>query len=107
VQVPSTDAELWFNGVLMPGVGTLRTFNTPPLTPGEYFHYTVQARWTEGGRLVETRRNVPVQAGRTALVNFGQPVSGGVTYIYVNVPVYRPIEQPSDSDLWRDWRPSP
>jgi uncharacterized protein (TIGR03000 family) len=107
VQVPSTDAELWFNGVLMPGVGTTRTFTTPPLVKGEDYHYLVRARWMENGRVIETTRTVPVAAGRNAFVNFGQPLSSGVTYIYVIAPASRPMEQPSDVDLWRDWRPSP
>jgi len=52
VRVPSADAKVWFDGVQTAQTGLLRTFNSPPLTSGNY-HYQIKVRWIEGGRVVE------------------------------------------------------
>jgi len=50
--------------------GADRLFMTPPLTPNVVHLYEVTARWPEGGRMVEQRRQVSVKAGERSEVSF-------------------------------------
>ena len=70
VMVPSPDAQVLFNGSLTQQTGTDREFVSPSLTPGQTYHYTIEARWNENGRVVDQTRSVPVTAGQTATVDF-------------------------------------
>ena len=85
VRVPSPNAELWFNRVPVAGQGTSRTFATPPLTAGDDYHYTVRARWLEGGRPVAVTYTVPVIAGRQAVVDF-RDAAGALTAVDQQAP---------------------
>jgi uncharacterized protein (TIGR03000 family) len=69
VRVPP-DAELWFDGTKMTQVGPLRTFTTPPLTPGRTFTYEVRASWMANGVPVTQTRQITVEAGKRATVDF-------------------------------------
>jgi len=69
VTVPA-DAEIWFDGTKMQQTGPQREFMTPPLTPGHTYTYEVRAKWTQNGQPMDQRRNVDVQAGRQAFVDF-------------------------------------
>jgi uncharacterized protein (TIGR03000 family) len=69
VLVPG-DATLSFNGWKARSTGTIRKLQSPPLTPGRKFAYTVQARWEENGREVIQTRQVVVSAGAQVRVNF-------------------------------------
>jgi uncharacterized protein (TIGR03000 family) len=66
-------AELWFNGTKTSQTGTQREFDTPPLTPGQDFRYSIKARWTEGGRPVEVTRTVQVRANSSQVIDFTRP----------------------------------
>jgi uncharacterized protein (TIGR03000 family) len=70
VVLPSADAEVLFNGNLTRQKGVDREFVSPPLTPGQTYHYTVEAHWMENGRQVAETRTVTVGAGQTATVDF-------------------------------------
>ncbi len=70
VMLPSSDAQVLFNGSLTRQTGTEREFVSPSLTPGQTYHYTVEARWDEGGRTVDQTRTVTVTAGQSATVDF-------------------------------------
>jgi uncharacterized protein (TIGR03000 family) len=48
----------------------MRTFTSPALTAGIYYTYHIRARWTEGGRMIDQTRAMPVRAGEQALVDF-------------------------------------
>ena len=67
------DAELRFDGVKVTGAGPVRQFQSPPLQPGLRYAYTVEARWTVGGRPVTQSRRLPVFAGANVEVTFPLP----------------------------------
>jgi uncharacterized protein (TIGR03000 family) len=76
VRLPA-GAEIWFNNTRMPQTGADRRFVSPPLMPGEDYHYTVRVRWHEGNRTVTRSREVPVHAGDRLNLVFGQNGAGG------------------------------
>jgi len=67
------NAEIWFDGSATQQRGPVRDFVTPPLDPSRSFSYQVRARWTENGQPRDETRTVSVQAGQTAVVDFGRP----------------------------------
>jgi uncharacterized protein (TIGR03000 family) len=70
VRVPRSDAEVWFEGVKRPEQGTVRTFDSPSVTPGTRYVYRVRARWREDGREVERTKDVYFRAGDRVRVDF-------------------------------------
>jgi len=70
VRVPSPDAEIWFGGIPTTQTGTLRSFLSPPLTPGVNYTYEIRARWTQGDSMLEQTRVIQVQAGQHLTVDF-------------------------------------
>jgi uncharacterized protein (TIGR03000 family) len=72
VHVPA-DAELWFDGSRTDQTGSDRSFESPPLPPGKVFHYTVRARWMDGGKRMEQFQLIQVRAGQQARATFPQP----------------------------------
>jgi uncharacterized protein (TIGR03000 family) len=74
VTVPA-GAEIWFDGTPTTSTGTVRQFNSPPLTPGNH-SYEIRARWSENGREVTQTQRVEVTPG--AHVNVGFPVPATV-----------------------------
>ena len=111
VHVPSPNAELWFNGVRVGASGTTRTFTTPPLRPGQDYHYRVRARWMQNSLMVDAFRTVSVAPGQDARVDFRGALSRATTRVYVPVtvpeyvPVYQAMSRASDdtASAW-DWR---
>jgi uncharacterized protein (TIGR03000 family) len=73
VVLPNSTAEVWFDGQKTNMTGYTRVFNTPDLTPGRTYHYTVKAVWNEGDRRVEQERTVSVTAGKASVVDFTKP----------------------------------
>jgi uncharacterized protein (TIGR03000 family) len=57
------DAQIWFDDAPTRQRGRLRTFVSPPLTPGRDSTYTVRVAWREDGRWVEQMHAFPVHAG--------------------------------------------
>jgi uncharacterized protein (TIGR03000 family) len=69
VSVPA-DAEIWFNGTRMTSTGSVREYQSPPLTPGSQYTYKVRARWNENGHEVTQTQQVKVTAGAHVSVKF-------------------------------------
>ncbi|HEY7159215.1 MAG TPA: TIGR03000 domain-containing protein [Gemmataceae bacterium] len=68
-------AELWFNGTKTSQTGTRREFDTPPLTPGQDFKYTIKSRWTEGGKPMEVTHAVQVRANTSQVIDLTKVTS--------------------------------
>lgn len=64
------DAVLIFDGHKTGQHGGYRLFTTPPLTPGEGYHYTVEATFLKDGKRVAQTQRVAVNAGGTTTVIF-------------------------------------
>jgi len=61
LRVPA-DAQVWFDGKATKQTGTLRQFNSPPLTPGKKFVYEVRVRSMKDGKPIEEKRRIKVEA---------------------------------------------
>jgi len=70
VTVPSTDSKIWIDDQPNTQSGTVRTINTPALTPGKEYKYTVKASWSENGKIVENIKKVSVWSGKSTSVDF-------------------------------------
>jgi uncharacterized protein (TIGR03000 family) len=57
------DADIWFEDAPTKQRGTLRYFESPPLTPGKNYTYTVRVRWYEDGQWVSQMHSFPAHAG--------------------------------------------
>lgn len=56
-------AQVWFNNQRTTSRGMVRYFESPPLTPGKHYIYTVRVVWHENGKWVRKTEKVPVEAG--------------------------------------------
>ena len=74
VNVPA-GTQLWFDGKATTTTGSVRLFDSPPLTPGSRYSYEVRARWSENGHEVTQTQQVVVSAGAHVDVKF--PVTPG------------------------------
>jgi uncharacterized protein (TIGR03000 family) len=74
VKLPDADAEVWFDGRKTDSTGATRVFETPDLTPGKDYHYTVKAVWLENAQFVPHERTVAVSAGQVSTADFTLPV---------------------------------
>ena len=73
VRVPA-NAEVWVEGDKTSQTGTARSFISPPLETGKRFTYDIRARWMGAdGKPVDQTRQVKVEAGRRAMVDFTAP----------------------------------
>jgi uncharacterized protein (TIGR03000 family) len=63
-------AKVWFDDVLTKATGTTREFNTPRLFRGEWYTYTILARWDDSGREVRQSQQVKFTAGDRVNVIF-------------------------------------
>ncbi|MCI0705516.1 MAG: TIGR03000 domain-containing protein [Planctomycetia bacterium] len=63
-----TDARLLFNGTEATGSGSVRTFRTPPLQPGQNYKYELTAEVIRDGRPERLTASVIVRAGETSQV---------------------------------------
>jgi len=57
------NAQVWIEDKPMTSTGKLRTFQSPSLTPGKTYHYTVRVAWIEDGKVVSQTRSFPVKTG--------------------------------------------
>ncbi|MBY0513611.1 MAG: TIGR03000 domain-containing protein [Gemmataceae bacterium] len=62
VNLPA-DAKLQFNGTPAEGSGMVRTFQTPPLEPGQDYAYTLTAEVVVNGEVRQVSEKVVVRAG--------------------------------------------
>jgi uncharacterized protein (TIGR03000 family) len=58
ITVPTSDTEIEIDGRAVPGTGTSRTFQTPPLAPGRTYQYTVIAKWAPNTYTNMTRTKI-------------------------------------------------
>jgi len=72
VNVPP-DAAVWFEGTRTTSTGSVREFQSPPLTSGSRYSYTVRARWDNNGQEVTQSQQVTVTAGAHIDVTFPLP----------------------------------
>jgi uncharacterized protein (TIGR03000 family) len=72
VVVPDAAAKVWLNGYQAQGKGSTRYFNSPELTPGTTFSYTIRVAWNESGQSQAKDRVVYVTAGAQLVVDFTQ-----------------------------------
>lgn len=68
VRAPA-DARLWVDAVECPLPGTVRTFDTPELNPGQAYAYTLRVRVERNGQMVEDVRRVPLTPGQQVEVD--------------------------------------
>jgi uncharacterized protein (TIGR03000 family) len=68
ITVPNAEAELTIEGKVVPGGGTSRTFQTPPLERGSSHRYTIEVKW---------QPNTYTTMTRTKMVTFraGEPLT--------------------------------
>jgi uncharacterized protein (TIGR03000 family) len=66
------DAKIWIQGEATKQQGPVRFFESPELTPGMQYTYDIRAQWTEGGKLLEKTKRVPLHAGDRLTVSFTQ-----------------------------------
>lgn len=57
------DAQIWVQGAASKQKGAIRYFESPPLTAGQDYVYTVRLTWVEDGKWVSQTRQFPVKAG--------------------------------------------
>ena len=57
------DAKIWIEGSPTAVGGSQRQFVSPPIQPGHDYTYHVQVSWTQDGREVTSKREIPVHAG--------------------------------------------
>ncbi|HTU90024.1 MAG TPA: TIGR03000 domain-containing protein [Gemmataceae bacterium] len=61
-------AQVWFNDKLTKTQGKVRYFESPPLTPGKQYLYTMRVTWYENDKWVHKTEKVPVEAGELRCV---------------------------------------
>jgi uncharacterized protein (TIGR03000 family) len=66
----SAAAEIWFEGTKMTSTGSVREYQSPPLTPAQRYTYEIRARWNENGHEVTQTQQVAVTAGSHVTVIF-------------------------------------
>jgi len=72
VTVPP-DAQVWFEGTKTNASGSIREYQSPPLTPGQRYTYTIRATWNQDGQPVTQEQKVTVTAGEHVNVTFPKP----------------------------------
>jgi uncharacterized protein (TIGR03000 family) len=77
VHLPA-DARLIIEGEPTRSTSDVRTFESPPLTPGKTYRYTLKAELRRGGENVETTKNVEVRAGQESQVFLEFPVRDNI-----------------------------
>jgi len=70
VVMPSPDARLWVENTATQGSGWERNFDSPPLTAGQVYTYTLRASWFANGRDVTQEKQVDVRPGEAVTVRF-------------------------------------
>jgi uncharacterized protein (TIGR03000 family) len=71
-------ARVWFDDQLTRQTGTMRTFESPALTPNRNYHYDVKVKWLDanGKEMTQTRR-IDVNANSNVTVDFSRTGSRG------------------------------
>ena len=64
------DAKIWIEGSPTAVGGSRRQFVSPPIHPGHDYTYHIQVSWTQDGREVTSKREIPVHAGDVINLTF-------------------------------------
>lgn len=75
VSVPMANAKVWIDGYATKETGTRRVFESPALTPGSQYSYTIRAQWTQDGQPVERSQTVHFRAGEQVNVDLTKPTA--------------------------------
>jgi uncharacterized protein (TIGR03000 family) len=88
IEMPSTDATLEVDGIVVPGTGLSRTFETPPLVTGRAYKYSVVAKWQPNGYTdISRTKVVTFKAGERLTLNLSaEDPSDRVVVRYVPTP---------------------
>lgn len=88
VTLPQEDAELIVEGQVINGTGSRRTFQSPPLHPGDTYEYTFTAEWAPNTYTNMTRsRTVVFRAGAPVTLDLSVDApTDRVRVIYVPTP---------------------
>jgi uncharacterized protein (TIGR03000 family) len=76
VRLPA-DAKLYIDEFQSLQTGPMRTLDTPPLKPGNKFHYTLRAEFERDGRRTRVTKEIWVRAGQSIAVELGLPPGVG------------------------------
>ena len=87
---PTHDTDIEIDGKPIAGSGTSRTFETPPLTSGRTYQYSVVAKWAPNTYTKMTRtKAVPVRAGDRLTIDLSaDDPSDRVSVMYVPTPEF-------------------
>ncbi len=66
------DARLFVDETPCPLTSAKREFDTPQLTPGQEYFYTLRAEVSREGRTIARSKRVTVRAGGESVVEFGE-----------------------------------
>ena len=69
------NARVWFDGVLTTSTGSVREYQSPPVTPGQRYTYQIQARWNDNGQERTQTQQVEVTAGAHVNLRFPVPTT--------------------------------
>jgi uncharacterized protein (TIGR03000 family) len=69
LEVPA-GARVTFDGTPTTSTGSVREYQSPPLTPGTRYTYELRASWNENGREMTQAQEVEVRAGAHVNVHF-------------------------------------
>jgi uncharacterized protein (TIGR03000 family) len=70
--VPS-DAKVWFDGNQTNRTGTMRSFESPPVSVGRDYVYQLRIQWKQNGKDVTQTRQINVHAGDVINLTVGSP----------------------------------
>jgi uncharacterized protein (TIGR03000 family) len=93
VRVPE-NARLEFEGVAVAETGRVRKFTTPPMTPGQVYHYDIRATWDDNGQQVVRDRRVRIAAGDRVDVDFLTPTTEEERALHVKPTLEVPTTPP-------------
>lgn len=69
VNLPAT-ASLWFEGMRVPNLGSVRRFASPDLNPLLAYTYDIKATWMENGKVMTQSQRLIVRSGDRTTVTF-------------------------------------
>ena len=95
ISVPA-DAKVWFDDSATVQTGSERTYQTPPLPPGNTYSYAITAQWRgPDGQDVVRKQHVNVRANESSIVEFVPRAVLRAGYYEAN-PVYAPSYYPTE-----------
>lgn len=86
-------AEFFVEGAPTRQQGTERQFESPPLTPGRQYVYTIKATWVEDGKKVSQTKKVAVHAGEMHCIDVVKAPADSEDEITANLARLSPEDQ--------------